>query len=267
MKSVPPRSSPTRRYEVPALDKGLDILEALASCDDPLSLSDLAARLGRSRNEIFRMIECLVDRGYVLRDPATGRSSLSLKLHQLANAHSPIALLLRHAREPMRRFVLETGESCHLSVLDPGGLLVIHAAHSASPVRLLIETGVYFDPVLTASGRLLLADMSFDERDAVLEGSRAWAGMRVGGKKKFLAGLEALTRGWVSRASDETIQGVRDASVLVGGRGGAIRAALAISVFARATDPSAFRALESALSETAAIITSQLELKYAKQVL
>ncbi len=267
MKPVPPRPAPSRRYEVPALDKGLDILEALASCDDPASLSDLAARIGRSRNEIFRMLECLVDRGYVLRDPATGRSSLSLKLHQLANAHSPIALLLRHAREPMRRFVAETGESCHLSVVDPGGLLVIHAAHSASPVRLLIETGVYFDPVLTASGRLLLADMSPDERGAVLGGSRAWADMGAGRKRKFLSGLEPSTHGWVSRASDETIQGVRDASVLVGGRGGAIRAALAISVFVRATDPTAFRALESALSATAATITSQLELKYAKQVL
>lgn len=246
------------RYDVPALEKGLDILEALASSEEPVSLSDLAVRLGRSRNELFRMLDCLVSRGYVLRETATGRAALSLKLHQLAHAHSPVALLLRHAREPMRRFVAATGESCHLSVLDPGGLMVIHMAQSSAPVRLLIETGVYFDPVLTVSGRLLLSAMGDDERLPVLAGSAAWRSFGIGRRKGFLAGLAKIPKEGISRASDESVRGVRDAAVLVGGSGSSLRAALAISVLTGETNSASLRKLETGLAATAAGISAEL---------
>lgn len=49
----------------PALDKGLDILELLASVEDGLSQTEIAKRLDRSANEFYRMLDRLVRRGYV----------------------------------------------------------------------------------------------------------------------------------------------------------------------------------------------------------
>ena len=45
-----------RTYAVPALEKGLDLFEALAGQPEPRSQSDLARALGRSPSEIFRML-------------------------------------------------------------------------------------------------------------------------------------------------------------------------------------------------------------------
>ena len=45
------------RYRAPALDKGLDILELLAGVDGGLTQAEIAKRLGRSHNELYRMID------------------------------------------------------------------------------------------------------------------------------------------------------------------------------------------------------------------
>lgn len=181
-------------YSVPALEKGLDILEVLAASPNPLSLAELARDLDRGSAEIFRMLVCLERRSYLRRDPISGKYSLTLRLFELSQAHTPLKMLLDVAHEPMRTLSLKVGESCHLSVLERGSLVVIARQDSPESVRLFIEVGSRFDPKKTASGRLLLA---------------------TGGK--------SMT------ARDETIEGVDDAVVRIGSPDGAVHAALAIS--------------------------------------
>src|SRR5258706_14900253 len=53
----------THRYRAPALEKGLDILEALAGVSEPLTTPQLAERLGRSPSELFRIVYILERRG------------------------------------------------------------------------------------------------------------------------------------------------------------------------------------------------------------
>src|ERR1700730_15988185 len=72
-----------KSYSAPALEKGLDILEAMAEKAAPLSVRDLADSLGRSKNEIFRMIHVLITRGYVERDGETDEITLTNKLFAL----------------------------------------------------------------------------------------------------------------------------------------------------------------------------------------
>jgi uncharacterized membrane protein len=44
------------RYRAPALDKGLDILEALAATEVGLTQAEIAKALDRSPSEIYRML-------------------------------------------------------------------------------------------------------------------------------------------------------------------------------------------------------------------
>jgi DNA-binding IclR family transcriptional regulator len=61
-------------YFAPALEKGLDVLEALAVARTPQTLAQLARTLNRTSSELFRMIDALEKRFYIIRDPETVRT-------------------------------------------------------------------------------------------------------------------------------------------------------------------------------------------------
>jgi DNA-binding IclR family transcriptional regulator len=53
------------RYAVPALDKGLDVIELLARENEGLTLNEIARLLDRTSSELFRMVNALARRGYI----------------------------------------------------------------------------------------------------------------------------------------------------------------------------------------------------------
>lgn len=247
-------------YPVPALEKGLDILETLAAASEPRSLAELAAGLERSRSELFRMLACLEQRGYLSRDEASGKYGLTLKLYSLTHAHAPMEKLLGAARRPMQALTEATGESCHLSVLDRGRLLVVAQQESPARVRLSIEVGGEFDPVSTASGRLLLAALDEAGVDEALAASPAGRELGGRGRKAFLATLAELGRLGVSTAESETIEGVHDVAVAVGRAGASGHAALAVTRLRRRGTRADEAALVKAMQAAAAEITRTLGL-------
>ena len=66
------------RYRAPALDKGLDILELLSEQKEGLTRTEITKELGRNASEIYRMLERLVARRYVMRSTGGDRYTLSL---------------------------------------------------------------------------------------------------------------------------------------------------------------------------------------------
>ena len=106
-------SSPNPKYTAPALDKGLDILEVLASADQPLGLNALAKAMGRTVSEIFRMAVTLEQRGYLSLD-GNDRYSLSLKMLELSHRQQPLRSLVATATPLMRELAGRAYQSCHL---------------------------------------------------------------------------------------------------------------------------------------------------------
>lgn len=220
-------------YSAPALEKGLDILEALSGSPGPLTLSALARLLGRGNNEIFRMLNLLEERRYILRDEA-GAYRLSLRLFQIAHSHSPVRRLIEVAEPAMRELVRATSESCHLSVLEGAGIVVLSSVECPQPVRLSIAVGARFDVVRTASGRALLSSLSEEKRAGIVRESPAFRVMAATDKKNFLALLLSAARRGVATASNETVAGVLDAAIAVGAPDSGIHAAIAISALTSA---------------------------------
>src|ERR1700740_2418183 len=98
------------RYAAPALEKGLDILELLASVSEALTHSEIASRLGRTITEVFRMLVCLEERGYISRTTPEERYQLTLKLFELVHHHHPLQRLIALARPLVHRVASDTGQ-------------------------------------------------------------------------------------------------------------------------------------------------------------
>jgi DNA-binding IclR family transcriptional regulator len=251
-------------YAVPALDRGLDLLEALSASATPQSLTDLARTLNNTPSGLFRLLTRLGTRGYVERDSSTNRYSLTLKLFELSHTHSPLESLVRAAAPPMRELAESVEESVHLSVLTRGRLLVLLDVGSPSKVRISIEAGSQFDPVATNSGRLLLAHLEPGELDSSLARDSEYGGFTDGQKADFHRVLTKIRqRGYALTRSDDRA-GLQDISVLVGNPAIGQASALAVACL-RPRNREQIIQLVNALGDCARRITLAQGLTYERR--
>jgi DNA-binding IclR family transcriptional regulator len=205
-----------KTYAVPALEKGMKILEDLAASSEPLSIVDLARIQGKGRNEIYRMLCSLESLGYITREASTKRYSLSLKLFQMANRYPPLERLRLVARQPLLDLADRIQESCHLCVMDGPYLSVVAQASGNERIRISFRLGARFDPLETCSGKLLLCELDESSRSSCLEHSGLWLEAKQPTRKSILAALSRRPkqRVWVE---DSLLRpGVRDIAVALG---------------------------------------------------
>jgi DNA-binding IclR family transcriptional regulator len=215
-------------YKVPALEKGLEVLETLSQSTVPMSITDLCRTLGRSTSELYRVVGFLEEKGYIAKDAHTGNFRLTLKLFELAHLHSPVDQLLRAASIPMRELADELKQSCHLSVLRGTDLLVLHQEESPLKYRLSVEVGGRFDALGTASGRLLAAFLSKEEQEWLFEHHAGYQASSDEEKSAIRNKLEQAKATGRSLAESESHTGVCDYAVLIGNPASGFAAALAV---------------------------------------
>jgi len=248
------------KYSVPALEKALDVLEYLSEQAVPVTQAQLARALNRQAGEIFRMLACLESRGYLRREPATGAYSLTLKLFELSRTHSPYEVLLKVAQPLMQALAEELRESCHLSVLHNGHVLVLAQAESPKPFRLSVEIGSMHSPTRTTSGRVLLGHMEESARDEVLSTETEWRQEKPAARAAFLKRLAAIRSRGYERADGERFVGALDIGVPVGSMWPSVMAALTIATLKEKGGPS-LEGMLPALRNCAAAIALQAGLK------
>jgi DNA-binding IclR family transcriptional regulator len=248
---------PSSSYRVPALEKGLNVLEVLSSVSEPLSLSQVSDRAGKTTSELFRTLNCLVERGYVSRDDLSGKYQLTLKLFELAHRHSPLDHLLQAAEVPMQELAHQLKESCHLSILYNNRLLVLSQALSPSKVRLSLSVGATFSPITTVSGRMLLAMLPPDEAAAILENNPAYHEMNSDERQQFHDRLQLVRQTGISKATDESFVGLQDVAVRVGSPAAGQMAALAVTRLTAAKKAHSTAHVEEALIECARLINER----------
>ncbi|WP_170783420.1 IclR family transcriptional regulator [Ruegeria lacuscaerulensis] len=149
-----------QKYSAPALEKGLDILEFLSLSDVSPTLSQLAQGIGRSKNEIFRMMIVLEERGYIERQEGD-LFKLTGKLALLGGDRTDNGKLAELAEPYMNRLAEEIELSNHLWV--PNGkkeLIVVNSVSSSQNYGVTVQVG-YTTPVFpTSVGACFLSDFA-----------------------------------------------------------------------------------------------------------
>lgn len=149
-------SNKTRSYLVPALERGLDVLEWLSRQPEPVTLTGIAHGLGLAVSEVQRPVACLLERGYIYRQ-ASGGYVLSGLMARLAATYPPHWRLQQAAFAPMAEFSRTHAESIHICVPDGDSALLLLDVPGGGLVRLSLRQGARLDREKTVSGRLLAA--------------------------------------------------------------------------------------------------------------
>jgi DNA-binding IclR family transcriptional regulator len=152
-------------YQAPALEKGLEVLEYLSEQTEPHAVSELARALGKSRNEIYRMVIVLERRGYLARTEAD-RFAVTQKLFDLAMHAPPQRNLLAKAMPVMERLSEESFQSCHLVVASGTDMVVVARVESPDLLGFSLRIGYRRPLNQSTSGRVLYAYQSEATRTA-----------------------------------------------------------------------------------------------------
>lgn len=191
-----------RYYPTPALEKGLDILELFAETPTGLTVSEVARSLNRTVSEIFRMLLCLEQRGYLVQSANKDRYHLTLRLFRLGQEHPPTKRVVTEALPIMHWLAHELRQSCHLGVLDGGHVVILAQVDSPESTGFYVKVGSKVDLMHAATGHVILAYQASDicER-AIQEWARETSRKRPADLDDHLTKIRA--RGYERRTSYE----------------------------------------------------------------
>jgi DNA-binding IclR family transcriptional regulator len=219
----------SKRYNVPALDKGLDILEFLSSERSPRSQAEIAAGLERGVNEIYRMLVALEARGYLRRDETSGKYQLSLKLYYLSHSHSPLDQLTQAARGPMQDLADQLRQSCHISIIYDRRLMVVAETRSPDPISLSVAEGTLFPLASTVSGRVLLAFSEPEQQELLLESDEQYVHMNQRQRRRLRDRFKKIQDDRFDLALEGFTEGVTECAAIVGNVKSGLIAALCVA--------------------------------------
>jgi DNA-binding IclR family transcriptional regulator len=246
-----------RIYSAPALEKGFDVMELLATAPEGLTISEMATRLGRSISEIFRMIIVMERRYWLHKDPESDRYRVTYKVLDLAYRATPAQELTHVATPVMYSLVHQAQQSCHLVVQYGDRALVVLRQESPGSVGFAVRLGTAVDLVASSSGHVLLAFSEADQLEAMLTALPFPEGMDGSSQRSVIARVRK--RGYETTASAR-VSGVRDISYPVFGFDGRVVAALTIPfvTFIDGSQTVDFEAARGMLNEAARQISQGL---------
>ncbi|WP_033921953.1 IclR family transcriptional regulator [Sphingomonas sp. 37zxx] len=212
-----------RRYKAPALEKGLDILELLAAEAEPLTLTGIVHRLGRSHGELFRMVQVLEYRGYLEQDPVSDGYRLTDRLFSLGIQQPRTRNLIELALPIMRQVASECGQACHLALHSQGEMVVVARMESSEQIGFSVRVG-YRKPLMQAASGLVLYAFQPDDVRARWEALLA-PKPKAAELAAFRASAQEVREKRLGMTPSKFVAGVFDISAPVM-RGGAAAAAL-----------------------------------------
>ena len=170
---------PTRKMSAPggeelastgsSAERSLRLLALLANEGRALALAELSVRLGLPKVTAHRLCTQLLDAGFLARDVDERCYAVGPALRQLAldTLNHGVVRGLRH--EVLAALVTEVGETCNFTTLDGSQVLYVDRVEAQWPLRLSLDVGSHVPLHCTASGKLFLAAMAQEARDAFIK--------------------------------------------------------------------------------------------------
>lgn len=154
--------------DVPALRKGLAVLELLAS-DGSLTLAEIQRRGALNKTMTFRLMRVLRETGYVDHDAIAHRYSLALKLLKLGGAVASRLDIIAIGQPHLDALRLEYGETTNLGVMDDRCVVYLAMSESnRSGLRMASRVGSQDHLHSTSIGKAILAFLPGPERADLL---------------------------------------------------------------------------------------------------
>jgi DNA-binding IclR family transcriptional regulator len=246
---------------VPAAERTLAVLRALAAQPRPVPAAALARELELPRSTTYHLLAVLESAGFVTHLPEERRYAVGVAAFEIGSAYLRHDGLERLARPLLAALTRETGHTIHLGILDGREVLYLVKEQPPAPDPLVTEVGVRLPAHLTASGRSLLARLPEAQVTATFPraaslSDRTGRGPRRVGELRGLLRRERM-RGWSSEDGEVTV-GFASVAAAAFDHGGRPAAAIGATFRREARPEEAWPGLAERLRDAAAELTRRL---------
>ena len=166
-------------YAAPAIEKAFEVIELLEKWPDGALVKEMAADLGRTVGELFRIVIVLEQLGYLQKSEITDRYTATYKLLDLAYRATPSQDLVRAALPEMQALAMEAGQSCHLVVPNGGRGIVIAREEQPGTRGFALKVGAQIDIVASCSGQVILAFSNDQRREQIVRAAEKERGIGI----------------------------------------------------------------------------------------
>jgi DNA-binding IclR family transcriptional regulator len=217
-------------YQIRALDRGLDILEAFSLADPELTIGQIGERASLPKPTVVRLLSVLTERGYVERVAGAERYRLGVRTLEVGSVYLQSTSLEAEARPIMRRLADATGQTANLGILDRGQVVHIEVVAPDRPVRFWASIGKREDAYVSGLGKVLLTSLPTAALETYLREPRvAITPHTITDGAALRAELEGVVARGYAIDDEESNPGVVCIAAPIRGGTGRIEAAISIS--------------------------------------
>lgn len=219
------------KLQVPNLERGLQVIEYLVTLDEEVSQNDIAKTLGFPVNSTMRVLAALDQYGYVTRNPANKKYSLSNKLVTMSTQSACHKSLMRQSLDVMEALRDELKETVVISILHEREGIILEQVQGVHPFRFVCESGMKQPLHSTASCKVILAYMEKDALAQNLKGLKytRFTPATCGSTSALRAELKQIKKDGFAIDKGEMAEGVHCASAPVFDRSGRAIASLTVT--------------------------------------
>ncbi|MDQ7843423.1 MAG: IclR family transcriptional regulator [Armatimonadota bacterium] len=227
--SSTPRSFPAGG-SARAAERTLDILLAFLREGREMGISELSRIVRLPKATVHRLVQVLVSRGFLARDPATAGYRVGLTPFRLGNLFLAQTHVRQVALPVIHELARRTGETVNLNVVVDRHRICIEKAESPQDIRHAVELGRPLPLYAGASGKVLLAHLPEEEIEAVLAaGIHRFTPRTIVDPARLRRSLAEIRRRGYAVTSDERVAGASAVSAPIRNGAGRVVAGLTIS--------------------------------------
>ncbi len=242
---------PARR--VASVSRALQMLELLvAQPTHELGVSDIAREIGVVKSTAHQLLATLAAHGFVENNAATGRYRLGARLMEVGAVASKHFGLGPAVVPLLEALVAKVHETCSLGVLVGTSISLVQRVEAESVLRVDLKVGTRFPAHKSAIGRVILAEMTPERREPLLDQLHLGTTER----RALDQELARVRREGCSIVRDIPVEGISAMAVPVRTSAEAPVAGLVVAAPSFRFDPERWRA---PLTSTAALIAARGE--------
>jgi DNA-binding IclR family transcriptional regulator len=244
------------RQDTGLLQRGFAMVEALVKEERPLTSAEIAELVGLNSSTTHRLLQTLIQIGYVSRDSAKRYYPTARALFPISLYH-PLNGLRRAASDELRSLRQTFGFTTALQIFLGHKRVVLEIMLGSETFSPYFQTEVQAPIYATATGKLLLANLSAAERDEVLgpEPYSSHASRTLVTRADLERELkESLDRGY-SVTLDEMLQGLSAVAAPIWLSSRRMMGAVVISGPTKFFDPDAVKQISTALMRSAELFS------------